>query len=137
MALTQLTPTENWTKIINDNFGKTDLANLNWHKVSPGCTWLNGASSQFNDLYYAQIGNAKLCLFEAGYINVPKLNSEIPCMRVAAEYAPSHVVSGAAQQTGYFAERTVGGGTDFIAWGGTDVGNIGNGNVSMVWIHLD
>lgn len=56
MALTQLIPTENWTKIINDNFGKTDLANLNWHKVSPGCTWLNGASSQFNDLFIPKSG---------------------------------------------------------------------------------
>lgn len=44
MALTQLIPTENWTKIINDNFGKTDLANLNWHKVSPGCTMVRAHS---------------------------------------------------------------------------------------------
>lgn len=60
MALTQLTPTENWTKIINDNFSKTNLENLNWHKVSPGCTWLNGSTSYFNDLFYTQIGNANM-----------------------------------------------------------------------------
>ena len=60
MALTQLTPVENWTKIINDNFGKTDLANLNWHRVNNACTLLNGAKLAANDLYYANIGQAKL-----------------------------------------------------------------------------
>ena len=50
MALTQLTPVENWTKIINDNFGKTDLANLNWHRVNNACTLLNGAKLAANDL---------------------------------------------------------------------------------------
>lgn len=89
MALTQLTPVENWVKIINDNFSKTDLANLNWHKVSPGCTWLNGSTSYFNDLFYTQIGNAKLCLLEVGFVKVPRLAQDTPCLRVAKEYAPS------------------------------------------------
>ncbi|WP_270361817.1 hypothetical protein [Limosilactobacillus mucosae] len=68
---------------------------------------------------------------------MPRLAQDTPCLRVAKEYAPSHVVSGSLQQNAYIAERSAGGSTDFIVWNGNDCGNVDGGNASLMWIHLD
>lgn len=135
MALTQLTPVENWTKIINDNFGKTDLANLNWHRVNYACTTLNGATLAANDLFYANIGQAKLCLLEISGLKISNLTQGAEYFSVPTNYAPSHVVSASLDQCSYAAENSFGGGNTFKVWSTNNT--IGYGNASMVWIHVD
>ncbi|QLI94573.1 hypothetical protein H0G69_06370 [Limosilactobacillus mucosae] len=135
MALTQLTPVENWTKIINDNFGKTDLANLNWHRVNFACTVLNGATLVANDLFYANIGQAKLCLLEISGLKISNLTQGAEYFSVPTNYAPSHVVSASLDQCSYTAETSFGGGNTFQVWSTNNA--IGYGNASMVWLHVD
>lgn len=135
MALTQLTPVENWVEIINDNFSKVDLANLNWHRVNNACTLLNGAKLAANDLYYANIGQAKLCLLEISGLQISNLTQGAKYFSVPNNYAPSHVVSASLDQYSYTAENSFGGGNSFAVWSSMSL--ISYGNASMVWIHVD
>lgn len=135
MALTQLTPVENWVEIINDNFSKVDLANLNWHRINGACTTLNGAKLAANDLYYANIGQAKLCLLEISGLQISSLTQGAEYFSVPANYSPSHVVSASLDQFSYTAETSFGGGNIFKVWSSVDF--ISYGNASMVWIHVD
>lgn len=135
MALTQLTPVENWVEIINDNFSKVDLANLNWHRINGACTTLNGAKLAANDLYYANIGQAKLCLLEISGLQISNLTQGAKYFSVPNNYAPSHVVSASLDQYSYTAENSFGGGNSFAVWSSMSL--ISYGNASMVWIHVD
>lgn len=144
MALTEFKPSKDWVKIIHDNFEITDPKNLNWKRVSPGCTPLNGTTLGYNDMFVTTIGNAKLCLLELQGMKVPKFSTDTPCIRVPQEYKPAHVVSGSVSEAAYIAERTAGGSTDFICWsnganGGSYVGcgGVEGGNASLVWISAD
>lgn len=133
MALPQLTPVENWTKIINDNFAKTDPANLNWTKIDNPCTPLNGAKIKSSVLYYANIGQTKLCVLSIVGLQVNPLVQGNAYFDVPANFVPDHTVAMSIDQTGYAARHTDS--TGFQIWSNDSAVSYGNGTAT--WVHAD
>lgn len=134
MALTQLTPVENWTKIINDNYALINKLPIDGVVVTnSGIVFKNGASAQNFKCCYLQFNGFKLVTMAFDQLVCPISCNGKAIMSVSANLAPSHPVAAVCNNKSTLNNYIS---TDFIWWSDATTDQ-NNQVVSMTYIHFD
>lgn len=137
MALTNLTPVENWTKIINDNYALLNKLPLNGAiTIDSPATFLNGTTG-FSRAYYLPFNGGKLVLLSLWQIATTTSITRHDLFSVPTTIAPSQWVGAILNECSYVTNRHATANGRFTFWSSNTSDNQTDMDCLMVYLHFD